>query len=123
MRVKVKMHRGVVKKLSNAQIIAMEQTAEAVKTDVIAKNVIPFDDGTLQNESTMIDTSGSKHGSVTISSDLPYARRLYFHPEYNFSKKNNPNAGGRWYDPWIDGSRKDFAMKAFRTLYKRLTGV
>jgi hypothetical protein len=123
MRAKVKMHRGIIKKLSDAQIIAMEQTAEAVKTDVIVKNVIPFDDGTLQNESTMIDTSESKRGSVTISSDLPYARRLYFHPEYNFSKKNNPNAGGRWYDPWIDGSRKDFAMKTFRTLYKRLTGV
>ncbi|MDF2906838.1 MAG: hypothetical protein K0R34_2159 [Herbinix sp.] len=123
MRVKVKMHRGVIRKLSNDQIIALEQTAEAVKTDVIAKNVIPFDDGTLQNESTMIDTSGSKRGSVTISSDLPYARRLYFHPEYNFSRENNPNAGGRWYDPWIDGRYKSFAPNAFKKIYKRLTGV
>lgn len=123
MRVKVKMHRGAIKQLERAQIVALEQTAEAVKTDVIAANVMPFDDGTLQNESTMIDASGSKRGSVTISSDLPYARRLYFHPEYNFQKENNPNAGGRWFDPWIDGKKKMFAINAFRILYKKLTGV
>ena len=123
MRVKIKMHKGAIRQLERAQIVALEQTAEAVKTDVIAMNVMPFDDGTLQNESTMIDTSRSKYGEVTISSDLPYARRLYFHPEYNFSKDNNPNAGGRWYDPWIDGSKKNFAINAFRTIYKRLTGV
>ncbi len=123
MRVKVKMHSGSIKRLSQGQVLALEMTAEAVKTDVIAKNVIPFDDGTLQNESTMIDTSGSSRGRVTISSDLPYARRLYFHPEYNFSKENNPNAGGRWYDPWIDGSKKMFAINAFKRFFKNLTGV
>ena len=123
MRVKVKMHKQAIRQLERAQIIALEQTAEAVKTDVIAANVMPFDEGTLQNESTMIDTAGSNRGHVTISSDLPYARRLYFHPEYDFSKANNPNAQGRWYDPWIDGSKKEFALKAFRKLYKKLTGV
>jgi hypothetical protein len=123
MRVKVKMHKGVIRQLERAQITALEQTAEAVKTDVIAKNVMPFDEGTLQNESTMIDTSRSNKGNVTISSDLPYARKLYFHPEYHFNKDNNPNAGGRWYDPWIDGSRKSFAPNAFKKIYKRLTGV
>jgi len=123
MRVKVKMHSGAIKKLERAQIIALEQTAEAVKTDVFANNVMPFDEGTLQNESTMIDASKSKRGNVTISSDLPYTRRLYFHPEYNFNKANNPNAGGRWFDPWIDGKKKMFAINAFRTIYKKLTGV
>lgn len=157
MRVKIKMHRGAIKKLERAQIIALEQTAEAVKTDVIAANVIPFGDGeyeetkaygkrgqfakngreykgktvrkvnhsggTLQNESTFIDSAKSGSGHVTISSDTPYARRLYFHPEYKFNKKNNPHAGGRWFDPWIDGKKKMFAINAFRILYKKLTGV
>jgi hypothetical protein len=157
MRVKIKMHRGAIKQLERAQIIALEQTAEAVKTDVIAANVMPFGDGeyeevreygkrgqfakngreykgrmvkkttrsggTLQNESTSIDASLSRYGHVTISSDTPYARRLYFHPEYKFNKNNNPHAGGRWFDPWIDGKKKMFAINAFRILYKKLTGV
>ncbi|HHV13209.1 MAG TPA: hypothetical protein GXX75_23325 [Clostridiales bacterium] len=123
MHVKVKMNKSAIRTLSQAQITALEQTAKAVKTDVMAANVIPFDEGTLQNESTMIDTSRSKRGHAAISSDTPYARRLYFHPEYNFHKDKNPHAQGRWYDPWINGRKKDLAIKAFRAIYKRLTGV
>lgn len=123
MRIRVKMNKGALRKLSQSQITALEQTAEAVKTDVISKNVIPFDSGTLQNESTMIDTSKSRRGHVTISSDTPYARRAYFHPEYDFHTDKNPNAKGRWYDDWINGRYKDFAMKAYRIRYKKLTGV
>lgn len=123
MHVKVKMNSKALRKLSQAQIVALEQTVEAVKTDVIDSNVIPFDSGTLQNESTSIDTTHSKRGRVAIASNTPYARRLYFHPEYDFRKDNNPNAQGRWYDPWIDGAKKNFAKNAYKKLYKRLTGV
>lgn len=123
MRVRVNMNRAALRRLSNAQILALEQIAEAIKTDVIAKNVIPFDAGTMQNDSTSIDTSKSKQGIVSISSNTPYARKLYFHPEYNFKQDKNPHAQGRWYDPWIDGERKEFALKAFKKLYRRLTGV
>ncbi len=123
MHVKVKMNSAAVRRLSKAQITALEQTAEAVKTDVITANVMPFDVGTMQNESTMIDASRSKRGHVTISTDTPYARKLYFHPEYHFNRDKNPHAQGRWYDPWISGRKKGFALKAFRVIYKRLTGV
>jgi len=123
MNVKVKMNKMALKRLSNAQIVALEMTAEAVKTDVISKNVIPFDTGTLQNESTAIETRISRKGKVSVSSDTPYARRLYFHPEYNFRKDNNPDAKGRWFDDWIDGKYKTFAPNAYKKLFKRLSGV
>lgn len=123
MKVKVKMNKTALRKLSLSQLTALEQTAEAVKTDVIAKNVMPFGEGDLQNESTMIDTSKIRQGNATISSDTPYARRLYFHPEYNFKTDKNPNAQGRWYDDWIDGKYKNFPLKAYREIYKRLSGV
>lgn len=123
MHVKVNMNNAALRKLQQAQLIALEQTAEAVKTDVIAKNVIPFDSGTLQNESTAIDALRIKRGHVTISSDTPYARKAYFHPEYDFKQDKNPNAQGRWYDDWINGKYKDFAPNAYRKLYKKLTGV
>lgn len=121
MKVKVKMNNNVLRKLTQAQIVALEKTAEAVKTEVVSKNVIPFDSGTMQNESTVIDTSKSKRGHVSITTDTPYARRAYFHPEYNFKTDKNPNAQGRWFDPWIDGQYKTFASKAYRELYRRLT--
>lgn len=123
MQVKVKMHKNVMRKLSQAQITALEQTAEAVKTDVISENVVPFDSGTMQNESMAIDVSVKRQGKVSVSTDTPYARRLYFHPEYKFSQENNPNAKARWFDDWIDGKKKNFAPNAYKKLYKRLTGV
>ena len=32
-------------------------------------------------------------GDGEIRYRTPYARRLYYHPEYNFSTKKNPEAG------------------------------
>lgn len=28
----------------------------------------------------------------------PYARRLYYNPQYNFSRDSNPNAQGLWFE-------------------------
>lgn len=123
MQVNIKMNKAMIRKLSQAQIQAAEMTVEAVKTDAISKNVFPFDTGTLQNESTTIDTSKKAQGHFAISSNTPYARRLYFHPEYNFRKDNNPNAQGLWYDPWINGKHKRFAPETYKKFYKKLTGV
>ena len=132
MNVKVKMNKAALKKLSSVQIVALEMTAEAVKTDVIASNVIPFghadpdtgySGGTLQNESTTVDLRISRSGKVNIASDTPYARKMYFHPEYKFNKLDNPNAKGRWYDDWISGSKKNFAPNAYKKIFKKLSGV
>lgn len=60
-----------------------------------------------------------------IVSTTPYARRLYFHPEYHFQTKENPHAKGKWYEDWIppNGPASDFAPEAFKKFYKRLTKV
>lgn len=123
MKVSVKMNNAAIKKLQYAQIKALELTAEEVKRDVIADGVIPFDTGTLQNESTTTDLSKSSRGKVSLVSDTPYARRMYFHPEYNFNQNMNPNAKGRWYDDWINGDKKNVAINAYKKFYKKLSGV
>ena len=46
-------------------------------------------------------------------SDTPYARRLYFHPEYNFNQDKNAHAGGLWFQPYINGNKKKFAQNVF----------
>ncbi len=121
---KIKMNMPRIRELSQAAVTALEQTAEALHTEVVQAQVFPFDTGNLQNESTFVDYSEVKQGKVTLVSNTPYARRLYYHPEYNFQTKENPNAKGRWYEDWVPGgSKDDFAKKAFKELYKRAGGV
>lgn len=121
---KIKMNMPRIRELSQAAVTALEQTAEALHTEAVQAQVFPFDTGNLQNESTFVDYSEVKQGKVTLVSSTPYARRLYYHPEYNFQTKENPNAKGRWYEDWVPGGSKDgFAKKAFKELYKRAGGV
>jgi hypothetical protein len=115
---KVKMNKKFMKKLTAEAVTALEETAEAVKTDVIKAQVIPFDSGALQNDSTFVDTSESKKGIARLVSDTPYARRVYFHPEFKFQKVNNKNAKGEWYNDWLEGNKKNFAKKTYKRLYK-----
>lgn len=121
---RIRLNQGRIKTLTQAQITALEMTAEALHTEVIQAQVMPFDTGNLQNESTFVDTSQSKNGKVSLVTTTPYARRLYYHPEYNFSKEENPNAGGEWFKDWAPGGRKErFVKDVYKTIYRRLTGV
>lgn len=120
----VKMNFPRIKQLTQAAVTALEMTAEALHTEVVQAQVMPFDGGNLQNESTFVDYKESKQGKVTMVSSTPYARRLYYHPEYNFQTDENPFAGGEWYEPWLPGGiSQDFAKNAFKRLYKRVGGV
>ena len=115
----VRMNFPRIRQLEQAQITALEQTAEALHTEVVQAQVMPFDTGTLQNEGTFVDYSESRQGKVSIISNTPYARRLYFHPEYHFQTKENPNARGKWYSDWLPGGKKsDFAIDTYKRIYK-----
>ena len=120
----IKMDWGRIQALTEAQVTALEQTAEYLHTEVVQAQVMPFDKGTLQNDSTFADYSERKSGKVSIVSTQPYARRLYYHPEYNFQTKENPHARGEWYEDWLPGGSKDEdCQKAYKQIYKRITGV
>lgn len=102
---------------------ALEQTVEALHTEVVQAQVMPFRTGNLQNESTFVDGSDAANGRVSLISSTPYARRLYYHPEYNFSKAENPNAGGKWLVRWAPGGADaDFCTKVFKRFFNRLCG-
>ena len=118
-KIKVNWNFGAVRQVEQAVATALEQTAQAVITDVVDEQVMPMDTGTLQNSSTFVETSESSTGVVGIISDTPYARRLYYHPEYNFRTSENKNAGGKWLQPWIDGDKKEFAADAFAKLLRQ----
>ncbi len=120
----VKMNFPRIKQLTQAAVTALEMTAEALHTEVVQAQVMPFETGNLQNESTFVDYSESRQGKATLVSSTPYARRLYYHPEYNFQTDENPFAGGEWYEPWLSGGvSQDFARNAFKRFYKKVGGV
>lgn len=120
----VKLNMPQIRKIERMQRIALEQTAEALHTEVVQAQVFPRDTGNLQNESTFVDTSESKYGKVSIVSSTPYARRLYFHPEYHFQTEENPHARGKWYEDWLSGGKyADFCVDAYKEIYRRLAGI
>lgn len=126
MKVVGKVNAGKVKQINAQSIEALLKTADALKTDLVQSQTIPFgksdkekgyQGGSLQ-KSAFVDDSQSHTGKVSVVFDTPYARRLYFHPEYNFYKGENPNAGGMWFEPYINGDKKDFVKNTFKTFMK-----
>lgn len=120
----VKMNFGRIRQLSQATVTALEQTAEALHTEVVQAQVVPRDTGALQNEKMFVDFSESSEGRAVLVHEGPYSRRLYYHPEYDFQKDENPNAKGHWFEDWEPGGSKEkFAPNAFKKFYKRAGDV
>ena len=121
---RIVINQQIIKQLKQNAIIALEQTGDYLIDEVVNAQVLPFDTGTMQNESTFVDKSKSSSGTVSIVTSTPYGRRLYFHPEYNFKTENNPNAKGKWLEDWTENGKyaKD-VKKAYAHFYKQLGGV
>ena len=119
----IKLNEAKLKELTKQQYVSLAQTADALVTDLRDSQTMPFDTGNLQNDSTFLDDSQKEKGRVSVVSSTPYARRLYYHPEYNFRTTNNRNAGGKWFEPYISGNRTDFLKDTFAKLFKRNGGL
>ena len=115
---RVELNMSVLSMLDGAQYEALAQTGDATLTELRDRGVMPFDTGNLQNDSTFVDDS--EKGRVSIVSSTPYARRLYFHPEYNFRRGNNSRAGGKWFDSFLNDN---FISNAYAKLLKRIGGL
>jgi hypothetical protein len=116
----VKLNMGRIQELNQAAVSALEKTGEALHTEVVQAQVMPFETGHLQEDATFVEYKNSAQGKVSIISSTPYARRLYYHPEYNFQTDENPFAGGEWFKPWLPGGASaGFAKEAFQRFYKK----
>ena len=115
---RVELNYSVLNMLDNAQFEALAQTADATLTELRDRQVMPFDTGNLQNDSTFVDDS--QRDKVSIVSSTPYARRLYFHPEYNYRRGNNASAGGKWFESFLND---DFIVSAYARLLKQKGGL
>ena len=118
MRVTSRINRNAFKRINRNVQESMIETADALKSDLVQSQTMPFDTGELQNRSTFVDSTQVRRGKVSVVSTTPYARRMYYHPEYKFQTTKNKKAGGLWFDPYIEGKKKNFANRTFARIMK-----
>lgn len=118
--IRIELDYAAIEKLEKAVLRAVEETVDELRSDVVKEQVMPYDSGDMQNNMTFADTFSADGKIVSLLiTDAPQARRLYYHPEYNFQTVKNPNAGGLWLEPWQPGGRREtFAQDTFAELYK-----
>lgn len=116
----IQLDESLLRELDEAAKRAIEQTADATLTAIREAGVMPRDTGTMQNDQTSVEVDGD---NVSIVTTAEQAARLYFHPEYNFNRTKNTRAGGKWFEPWISGSEKDFIEKTYAEMLRRNGGL
>lgn len=99
--------------------LSLLDTAEAIKTDLIQSQTMPFDTGVMQNDSTFVDNKRIIKGIARIVTDTPYARKVYFDPEITIHQDQNPNAKQRWFDDYVSGEKKHLPLKYYQQLLRR----
>ena len=120
----VQINTARINQISRAIATSLEQTAEVLHTEVVQAQVVPRKDGHLQGEKFYVDTSKAHLGIVRLVFEGPYARRLYYHPEYNFSHTENPNAKGKWLEDWLSGGiHQDFVPNTLAQIVRRNGGL
>ena len=104
--------------IENAKL-ALLDTAEAIKTDLIQSQTMPFDTGAMQNDSTYVDDKRIIKGVARLVTDTPYARKVYFDPEITIHQDKNSNAKQHWFDDYMSGEKKNLPIKYFQQKLKR----
>lgn len=128
----VKMNGPAIDRMDGAALEALLKTAEALHTEVGQAQVVPRMDGALGGEQFFVDESELASGAVYLVHQTPYARRLYFHPEYRFHKEpwvdekgrkhdGAPNAQGKWFKQWLPGgAQESFIQETYERMLKEL---
>ena len=80
---------------------SMRDVAKSLDKAIKDAQVVPKASGALEDSQQVTATDDS----VSVSYDTPYAKRLYYHPEYNFRHDKNANAKGMWLEEFKDGTR------------------
>jgi len=119
-KVTIKLDTAKIAGLEKANKQAFEMTVEAVLSDIKTSAVVPKDTSALE-DSGIVDTSQIENMIAFIVFDTPYARRHYWHPEYNFRTDKNINAQGKWMQAYIDGDKKNFINETYMKFLKQLS--
>ena len=107
-RAELKLNLSALDGVRREAMDAALETVSALRGEVITAQVMPFDSGDMQNNSTTVQQRAEGDDIHTaLLTDTPYARKMYYHPEYNFQTVNNPNAQGLWLSSWLPGGANE----------------
>lgn len=120
MKVEINLDAQAIQGIVDAAKAAAVDTLEMVYTDLVSSQTMPFNTGDMQNNQTFVEATDD--GAVLITGSIQ-ARRLYYHPEYNFQRGKNHNAGAYWLEPYISGEKKDFVRDKYTELFRRRAGL
>ncbi|MDE5936253.1 MAG: hypothetical protein K2G83_02480 [Ruminococcus sp.] len=129
MKITIKLNQQKIRDIENVVKESAVEAIESVHVDLVESETMPFDAGDMQNNQTFVAVEGDDTINekdiylVSIVTGSPQARRLYYHPEYNFQTGKNTNAGAYWLDPYINGNKKDLVKVKFMEAFKRRIGV
>ena len=124
--VKVNINHRAIAQLNKAKERALELTAEAMRSDIVSRAVVPKETGQLEQGSEKY-----KSGYVeqvrdfvyAIVYDTPYARRWYFNLDgATFQRTQNVNAQDHWMDYYLDGEGKQWVQDTFAEFLKQESG-
>lgn len=112
--IKISINTSEIDKLKEEMQDALVETMGILHDRIREEQVIPRDLGALQGIKFYVDDSRKDEGIVSLVNEGPYARRLYYHPEYNFQTTSwvdangvqhggNRNAQGMWFSLWQRG--------------------
>lgn len=129
MKIDIMLDYNAIREIENAARKAAVVAMEKLQKDLENSETMPFDTGDMQNNQTFVAVEGEDivNGediySVSLVTGSPQARRLYYHPEYQFQQGHNDNAGGLWLEPYINGDKKDFVRTEFTKIFKEKSGI
>lgn len=117
MKVKTKINNQNLKRLHNAMLDCLVKSVDVMRSDLLESETMPFGTGASER-ATYLDVSKLKSGKVRLCHGMPYDRRNYFHPEFNFRTDKNTNAQGLWLETYIHGVKKMFVPMAYAKFLK-----
>lgn len=126
--VKVEIYPGIIDKLDRAKTTAFEKTVDWILSDITARQVVPFDTGTMQSSGWGLvkEDAAGLVGSVIFNT--PYARRWYFNAPNekgnvaHFQTAHNPNAQDHWMDYYLDGEGLQLIKDNYSRFFKKAAG-
>lgn len=130
----IKINTSGIKAAEEDILRALGLTALGLQKRVRDADVVPRDTGQLEDVKFYVDDSRIDAGVVSLVFEGPYARRLYYHPEYNFHREpwtdsqgrnhdGNPNAQGLWMSLWEPGGiYADVPQEIFEEIIQQIMG-
>lgn len=105
---------NIEERIQNAVDVTQMQLDQEVLKD--SNYFIPKDTGELERSSVR----ASEIGKGVLKWDTKYARKLYYNPQYNFSKDVNPNAQGLWFEAAKVRFLSDWIRMAQQTIERNI---